>query len=277
MKSLETDFEGEISPLDEENVKDVLCCPGGLEVKDGEFLGDISKTLLWRKDMIEKGMKGFIVYEKGVSKGFIEYMPAESAPYPIEAQGSAVIMCFHWATIGDSDESVHHKNEERLIEHLINRTKNRFSGLCVLAWDHPVHFTIDMFDKFGFEEVKKEDYILLMHLPFEGTHEEPFLLGPNIEPRDQSDENRLALDLGYSNRCPYSIHNKSKVEKAVEEMNERKIDLETYRIDTRKEAIEFSVRSWNWDWCFINGEPFDHYKMELEEIKRELRDRSRQL
>ncbi|MEF8834602.1 MAG: hypothetical protein V5A76_00425 [Candidatus Thermoplasmatota archaeon] len=91
-------------------------------------------------------MEGYIVYKDGVSRGFLEYMPAEDAPYPIEASGTAVMMCFHWSLIDDAEKSVHHKNEKKLIELLIDETKNRFSGLCVLAWDNPFHFPIDMFE-----------------------------------------------------------------------------------------------------------------------------------
>ncbi len=267
------ELDGKIVPLEEQNLEDIMCCPGGLEVRNGDFLGDISKTLSWEKEMFDKGMEGFIVYKDGISKGFLEYMPAESAPYPIEAPGSAIIMCFHWATVDEVDDSGHHKNEEELLKILIDQTKDEFSGLSVLAWDNPVHFPIDLFERLGFDEVKKNGYISLMYLSFEEDGENPSLLAPKFEPRDYSDKNKVAIDVGYSNRCPYSIHNKSKVEKAVGEMNAGKIDLKTYGIDTREEAIKYSISPWNWDWSFVNGESMAHHEMEIKEIKKVLKER----
>lgn len=150
---------------------------------------------------------------------------------------------------------------------MIKDKKDEFKGLCVLAWDNPVHFPREMFEEFGFLEIEKDDYISLMYLPFEEGSEKPSLLGPNFEPLDPSEERRLAVDLGYSNRCPYSIHNKEKVEKAVSEIKKTKIELNEYRRDDKEEAVRYSISPWNWDWMFVNGEKVPHYKMDLEEVK----------
>jgi len=257
----------EKTQLSLKNIEDIICCPGGLEVQDKEFLGDLSKTISWREMMVKLGLDGFIVYKNKTPRGFIEYMPAETAPIPIEAPGSAVIMCFHWATSDEDDEEEHHREEKKMVNLLIEETKDHYNGLAVLGWDHDVHFPIDMFKELGFKIIEKQDHISLMYIAFGGSSKNISLMGPNFEPRDLSDEGKVAVDVGFSHRCPYSIHHKTKVKKAVGELNLDEVELKINKIDNREEAVEYSISSWNWDWVFINGEKVPVHKLEVEEIK----------
>jgi len=150
---------------------------------------------------------------------------------------------------------------------LIEETEDEFEGLAVLAWDHAVHFPIDMFKELGFEVIEEQDYISLMYLALNGSSKKPSLLGPNFEPRDLSDKGKVAVDVGFSNRCPYSIHHKAKVQKAVDELNLDEIELNIHKIDTREDAIKYSISPWNWDWVFANGEKVPVHRLKVEEIK----------
>lgn len=214
--------------------------------------------------MFKSGMEGLILYHEGEPTGFIEYMPVEKAPYPIEGKNLAVIMCFHWAS-QENDE--HHTVEKELLEAAIDEIRTEFGGAAALAWDHQVHFSIEIFEDVGFSEVSSHDYISLMWIPFSSSIERPDMLGPNYKPEDLSVEGKLAVELGYSNRCPYSINDHEKVKEAVSELNDDRIVFRPHRIDTKKEAVEFSKRAWNWNWLFLNGDEVDHMKKSKEELK----------
>jgi len=257
-------LEGELKRINSENVAEVICCPGGLEVEHKGFKCDISPVLKWRKEMLESGMGGFILYQKGKPTGFIEYMPVENAPYPIDGEKIAVIMCFHWASRGDDDE--HHTVEKELLRTVVEEMKSEFEGAAALAWDHPIHFPIKMFEDVGFSEVSSQDYISLIWMPFDSKVKKPELLGPNFESEDLSEEGKLAVELGYSNRCPYSINDHEKVKEAVRELDDERIVFRPHRMDTKKEAVEFSKYAWNWNWLFLNGEEIEHMRKSKEEL-----------
>jgi len=257
-------LEGELKKIALENIGDVICCPGGLEVKDKDFGCDISPTLKWRKDMLKSGMQGYILYQDGKPTGFVEYMPIERAPYPLEGEDLATIMCFHWASRKDEDE--HQRVERELLKEVIEDIKSDFKGAAALAWDHPVHFPIEMFEDVGFSKVSSYDYISLMWKPFSPSGKRPKMLGPNFEPDILFEKGKLAVELGYSNRCPYSINDHEKVKEAVSELNDDRILFRPHRIDTKKEAIEFSRKAWNWNWLVLNGEEVDHMKKSKEEL-----------
>ncbi len=256
-------LEGELERIDSKNVGEVICCPGGLEVQHKDFRCDISPVLKWRKEMLGSGMEGFILHREGEPTGFIEYMPVENAPYPIEGENLGVIMCFHCASKDDE----HHTVEKGLLRAALEEMKNKYEGATALAWDHQIHFPIKMFEDVGFSEVSSQDYISLMWIPFDSTGKKPELLGPNFEPEDLSEEGELAVELGYSNRCPYSINDHEKMKDAVRELEDDRIVFRPHRIDTKEEAVEFSKHAWNWNWLFLNGEEIEHMRKSKEELK----------
>lgn len=254
--------------LTEENIIETNCCPEGLEVRGRNFKGDMKETLEWHKKMLEHGMTGFVSYRNGVARGFIEYMPAEVAPYPIEAPGSAVLMCYHYAPAGEDDEDKHLEEEKNLIELVLDDAKARFDGIAALGWEHEVHFPIDMLKDIGFIELKSEDHISLMWFPFDNGVKKPSLKSYDYEPTDLSVEGKLAVEMGYSNRCPYSLNHKVRLENLIDDLGyEDKIQLEMHQIDTKEQAERWSLSPWNWEWLFVNGEEVPIYEMDYEELK----------
>ncbi len=261
----ETDIE--LKKLNAENYSDIICCPSGLEVKGQAFKGDISKTLDWRKVMLENGMEGLIFYQKGIPTGFVEYMPGEKVPMPIRAPDQAVIMCFHWISPFDDTEKEHLDVEKFILESAVYEIQKRFLGVTALAWDHPEHFPIKMFQEAGFEEIESENHISLMWKSFDENAERPSMIGPKFEPGNRAKENELLVECGYSNRCPYSIHDRKKVKSAISRIKDDRMILKEYRLDTREEAKKYSRADWNWDWLYLNGEEIFHMKKTSEELE----------
>lgn len=133
--------------LTDENVGEVICCPGGPELAGKGLQGDLSAVLTWCREMLRLGMQGFVSYHDGLARGFVEYMPAEAAPFPIEAPGAAVLMCYHWVPAVRDDEAGHLAQEQRLVGKAIEAVRGHFSGIATLGWDHPVHFPIPLLEE----------------------------------------------------------------------------------------------------------------------------------
>ena len=121
-----------------------------------------------------------------MARGFIEYMPAETAPFPIIAPGAAVLMCYHWIPADRNHEEEHSVQEQRLVQRVIEEAKDRFSGIATLGWDNPVHFPIPWLEALGFQRLKKHDYIALMWLPLKEDTPRPKMTPPRFRPQDLS-------------------------------------------------------------------------------------------
>ncbi len=256
----------QILPLTESNVDDVICSPGGLEVKNKDMKGNLYETVLWRKRMIENGMGGYIFYKGETPNGFIEYIPAESSPFPIEAPGSAVLMCFHWAS---TEEEPHLETEKEMIEMVIEDIYDNYDGLVAFGWNNPEHFPIEMLEELGFEPVESEKLTKLMWLPLKDGASRPYILDTGVQVEGDSDEGKLHIISTYSNRCPYSIHNGVKVKEAIEEIDDDRIEFIQQTIDSQEEAIEWADDPGNWEYLMVNGEEvniFDRSKDEIIEI-----------
>ncbi len=260
----------DIRPLDRKNVKDIICCPGGLEVSD-YMKGPLEETLRWRIERIEQGMKGFISYQNNQATGFLEYMPAEKAPLPIIAPGAAVLMCFHWLSpFGENKK--HLDFEKLLVKKTLEVISEDFTGLATIAWDHPIHFPLNMMEMLGFKDIDNQDYIHLVWHPFE-EGEPPKFIQSRYSPLDLSEQGRMAVEQAYSNRCPYSIHNAHKVKEVLQELDDPRIQHRLLTIDTRQDVIDYSVSPWGWEWLFLNDERIDFFRKEEKELKKLIKKR----
>ncbi|MEF8874830.1 MAG: hypothetical protein V5A88_09225 [Candidatus Thermoplasmatota archaeon] len=263
-------------PLDESNMNEIICCPGGAEVVRNELKGPLEKTFYWREEMIEKGMKGFVQYENGEATGFVEYMPVGKAPLPIFATRAATLMCFHWVRPSMTKQE-HLNSERKLVEKAIEATSDNFTGLAALAWDHPSHFPLDMIKDMGFQVIEKDGYISLVWYPHEDV-EVPELVKPSFQPRDLSDENLLAIDQAFSNRCPFSIHNSRKFKRRIEEIDDLRIQHEIHAIDTREDVLRYSISPWEWEWLFLNGKKVENiFRLKKDELVKSINKELKQL
>lgn len=266
--------------LTEENVGEIICCPGGLELAGKGFQGDLSAVVAWRREMLKLGMEGFVSYHDGLARGFVEYMPAEAAPFPIEAPGAAVLMCYHWVPVVQEDELDHLAQEKRLVQRVIEEAAERFSGLATLGWDNPVHFPIPFLKELGFEDVERTDYVALMWRPFTAGVARPRLSPATFVPQDLFSQGLLAIESAWSSRCPYSLRHAALLEEALaglpEEATARVRHL-PHRVDTREEAVRWSIHPWNWEWAFANGEKIPIHRLKMNELREHILERLVQL
>jgi len=256
--------------LTEENVGQIICCPGGLELAGKVLHGDLSAALAWRLEMLKLGMQGFVSYQDGVARGFVEYMPADVAPFPIEARGAGVLMCYHWVPAVQEDELDHLAQEKRLVQKVIEEAEGRFSGLATLGWDDPVHFPIPFLEELGFQALERDDHIALMWLPLRKGAPRPRLAPASFVPQDLSSQGLLAIESAWSSRCPYSIHNATKLEQALAGLPaEAKVRIRHVprRVDTHEEAVRWAIRPWNWEWAFANSEEIPIFRIKMEELQ----------
>ena len=260
----------EYRPLGLDTLSDVVCCPGGLELRGKKFRGDLDQVMEWRRRMVGLGMRGVVAYTDEGARGFAEYMPADVAPVPITAPGAATLMCYHWA--GTKAEDPEHLAQEReLIEHVIKETRGRFSGLSTQGWNAPTHFPISFLEELGFREVARHEHIALLWLPNQHGVDEPTLASAMYVPQDLSSERLLAIDAAFSARCPYSIHSEARLTAAVSEHPLRdRIRLTTHRIDTREDAFAYAVLPLDWSWVYLNGSEISLFGLSGEKLAEEM-------
>ncbi len=251
----------ELARLREENVGDLVCLPGGLELAGKSFLGDLSHVAEWHRERLQEGMSGRIAYADGVARGFVEIMPAETAPFPIVAPGACVLLCFHWA--GTEPEDPAHLAEERhMLEAVIADARREFTGIAALGWNHPTHYPLALLTALGFREVVRQEPIALVWLPFRDGVPEPQLAQPRFSPRDLSGDGLLAIDAAWSARCPYSVSFAGRLRAAVAGQPERgRISFIERRIDTRADAFEHAASPWDWGWAYVNGRPINPFAL----------------
>ncbi len=257
-------------PLSQANVGDLVCLPGGLELAGKTFLGDLARVGAWHQERLREGMSGLIAYEDGRPRGFVETMPAETAPFPIEAPGACVLLCFHWA--GTAPEDPAHLAAERLmLEAAIVRARREFTGMAALGWNHPTHYPLHLLAALGFREIVREEPIALVWLPFCDGAAEPRLAPARFRPRDLSGSGALAIDAAWSSRCPYSVSFAERLRAAVAGQADReRISFVERRIDTRGDAFESAVAPWDWGWVYLNGRPIDPFALPGDSLAREI-------
>jgi len=257
-------------PLTPKNLADVACCPGGAEVAGKTFRGNLEETIEWRHRMLDLGMRGIVAYDGSVPRGFVEYMPAEAAPVPIEAPGTAVLMCYHWAGT-EPDDPEHLERERELIAQVVERARGEVSGLVTQGWDVPTHFPIPLLQDLGFREVIRHGDIALMWLPYEEGNPEPRLAPASYAPRDLSPDGLLAIDAAFTSRCPYSISTEARLKEVISDhpLKDR-IRVALRRIDTREDALAYAVAPFDWAWVFFNGEEVALFEFPGEELATEI-------
>lgn len=258
--------------LARDNLRDLACLPGGLELTGKTLLGNLDGVATWHQERLREGMEGLIAYEQGPPHGFVEWMPAETAPLPIEAPGACALLCFHWAGTEPEDPE-HLAREAHMLGAAIAQARRDYTGIAALGWSHPTHFPISLLAALGFQEVVRDEPIALLWLPFRPRATVPRLAPARYVPRDLSREGRLAIDAAWSARCPYSIHVAERMRQAVEAQPDRaRISLEEHRIDTHDSAFRLAVSPWDWGWITLNGRPVNPFALPVDLLAREIAD-----
>ena len=241
----------ELVKLTHENIeKEHICC--AISSKDMQA---ISKKD-WLKGRLDEGL----VFLKGNVRGkcFIEYIPAEYAWAPIQAEGYMYIDCL-WV----SGQFKGHGYANLLLDACIRDSKTKGKkGLVILSSKKKMGFLSD--PKFmsykGFLTVDTaEPYFELMFLPFAEN-------GPRPRFRDSVRGQKTmpgGFVLYYTNQCPFT----AKYVPILEDMaKDRKVEFRAVHIKDREDAQNapspFTTFSLFYDGQFVTHEILSEKKFE---------------
>ena len=197
----------------------------------------------WLKQRFDDGL----VFLKSVDRGkcFIEYIPAENAFIPIEADGYMYINCL-W--VAGSFKGHGYSND--LLNYCIQDSKNKGKkGLCILSSEKKRPFLADpKYLKYkGFILADETDYhIHLYYLPFD-KNSLPVKFKNCCKHPDISD---MGYVLYYSHQCPF---NAKYVPIITEIANERNIPFKAILIDDKIQAQNAPTAITTYS-LFYNGE-----------------------
>lgn len=205
-----------------ENIdKEHICCA----ISNNNDIQVVSKKS-WLKDRFEDGL----VFLKGTERGkcFIEYIPAENAWNPIDADGYMYIDCL-WVAGAFKGQGCSTDLLNACMED--SKCKNK-KGLCILAAAKKKPFLAD--PKFlkhkGFAVCDEADNgIQLWYLPFTDNASLPKFKECAKHPH--IDE--VGYVLYYTNQCPFNAKYVPVIEKIAKE---KLIDFKTVHLQSKEDA-----------------------------------------
>lgn len=233
----------EIITITKENLEEEHICCAISNNKDCQ----VKSKKQWISDRLNEGL----VFKKGNVRGkcFIEYIPAEYAWIPIEADGYMYIDCF-WV----SGKFKGQGNSNLLLDECINDSKEKGKkGLVVLSSKKKISYLSD--SKYlhykGFKTVDTaEPYFELLYLPFNENEKEPkfkeHVKKPHIGEK--------GFVLYYANQCPFTAKYVPLIEKMA---NEKGLQFKTIHIETTKQAQDAPTPFTSYS-LFYNGEFLTH-------------------
>ena len=195
----------------------------------------------WMKEQLKEGL----VFLKGNVRGkcFIEYMPAENAWMPIEAEGYMYINCF-W--ISGQFKGKGYANQ--LLEECIRDSKEKGKkGLCIRASAKKKPFLSegDYLKYKGFQVADTaEPFFELLYLPFNEADIPRFkecVKNPQIK--------EDGYVLYYTHQCPFTAKYVPVLEQAAKEHN---ISFKSILINSKEEAQNMPVASTTYA-LFLDG------------------------
>ncbi len=244
----------ELIRITHENLEEEHICCAISNNKDCQVLS--KKT--WLRERLDEGL----VFLKGNVRGkcFIEYIPAEAAWAPIEADGYMYIDCL-WV----SGQFKGHGYSNLLLEECIrdSREKGR-KGLVILSAKKKMGFLSDpKYMRYkGFEAVDSASpYFELLYLPFEEGAEKP-CFRPSVK-RAEPDHGKTGFTLYYTSQCPFT----AKYVPLLEAMaGKRKVEFQSVPIVTREQAQNapspFTAFSLFYNGAFLTHEILSEKKFE---------------
>lgn len=216
----------------------------------------------WLKERLDEGL----VFLKGDVRGkcFIEYMPAEYAWAPIDADGYMYINCL-WVSGKFKGQGY----SNLLLDECIadSKAKNK-KGLVVLSSKKKLGFLSDpKYMKYkGFETVDTaHPNFELMYLPFDKNVEKPCF---NKSVKEEK-EMEKGFILYYTSQCPFTAKYVPLIEKISRERN---VDFKSVHIQTREDA-QNSPSPFTTYSLFYNGEFITHEILSEKKFEKILADR----
>lgn len=217
--------------------KEHICCA---IANDNDCQVQSKKT--WLKDRLEEGL----VFIKGDVRGkcFIEYIPAEYAWAPIDADGYMYIDCF-WISGKFKGQGFSNQLLEECIRD--SRAKGKL-GLCVLSSLEKKPFLSDPdYLKYkGFQVADIADpYFTLLYLPFDAKAQKPCFKS-RVKTPQIAEEGYV---LYYTHQCPFTAKYVPLIENAA---RENKIPFKSILIDNLEKAKKAPAAATNYA-LFYNG------------------------
>ncbi|WP_276949537.1 N-acetyltransferase [Acetatifactor muris] len=242
----------ELVKLTHENMeKEHICCA----ISNNKDIQVMSKKN-WLKDRLDEGL----VFLKGNVRGkcFIEYIPAEYAWAPVEAEGYMYIDCL-WV----SGQFKGHGYSNLLLDACIRDSKAKGKkGLVILSSKKKMGFLSDpkYMEHKGFQTADTaEPYFELMYLPFEEDAALPRFRDSVGRQEDMPE----GFVLYYTNQCPFT----AKYVPILEEMAKaRNAAFQSVHIQTREDAQNapspFTTFSLFYDGQFVTHEILSEKKFD---------------
>ena len=235
----------ELIKITQENLETEHICCAISNNKDCQ----VASKKLWLKGRLEEGLVFLKCNVRG--KCFIEYIPAEYAWSPIEADGYMYIDCL-WV----SGQFKGHGYSNLLLDECIRDSREKGKrGLVILSSKKKMGFLSDpqyMRHK-GFETVDTASpYFELMYLPFDGRAQKP-CFKPSVKEMEQSGISN-GFTLYYTSQCPFT----AKYVPIIEDMaKKRNAEFQSVHITTREQAQNAPVPFTTYS-LFYNGEFITH-------------------
>lgn len=197
-----------------------ICCA----IAGGRDCQVLSKKA-WLAQRLEEGL----VFRKGDVRGkcFIEYIPAERAWAPVEAEGYMYINCL-WV----SGQLAGHGYASQLLEGCIQDSRERGKrGLAILSADKKRPYLSDpgFLQHKGFQVADEAPpYFRLCYLPFA-----PDAQPPRFRPQVKRAEEGTEMVLYYSHQCPFPAKYVPAAEAVAQRLG---VPLRVVRLDTAEQA-----------------------------------------
>ena len=236
-----------------------ICCA----ISNNKDVQVMSKKA-WLRDRLDEGL----VFLKGNVRGkcFIEYIPAEYAWTPIEANGYMYINCL-WV----SGQFKGHGYSTILLDECINDSKEKGKkGLVILSSKKKMGFLAEpKYMRYkGFETVDTANpYFELMYLPFDETSEKPHFKESVKNSTHPDMENGFTLY--YTNQCPFTARYVPILEGMAKARN---VEFQTVHIQT-KEAAQNAPTPFTTFSLFYNGEFITHEILSEKKFEKILADK----
>ncbi len=203
----------EIITITKENLaQEHICCA---------IASNKSIMVATKKAWIEARLDDGLMFKKGDVRGkcFIEYIPAEKAWAPINAEGYMYINCL-WV----SGQFKGHGNANLLLDECIRDSKAKEKkGLVILSSNKNTAFLADpkflKHKKFLLAD-EAEPFFQLMYLPFDASDKNA--AKPKFMPQvksQQTSENDKGVTVYYTHQCPFTSKYVPLIEIVANEMN----------------------------------------------------------
>lgn len=228
-----------------------ICCA----ISNNKDVQVISKKS-WLKDRLDEGLVFLKCDVRG--KCFIEYIPAEHAWAPIDADGYMYIDCL-WV----SGQFKGQGYSNLLLDECIKDSKEKGKkGLVILSSKKKLGYLSDpKYMKYkGFETVDTASpYFELMYLPFDKNSDKPSFKDGVKKQKSMP----KGFTLYYTSQCPFTAKYVPALKKMAEE---RQVDFHAVHIQTKEEAqnapAPFTTFLLYYDGEFITHEILSEKKFE---------------